>query len=197
MWHRTFPSFRSILSSSFSTSRTKRVGTHCGTFHCDEALACFMLRLSKQFSGADIVRTRDSNLLEALDAVVDVGRVYDPIRHRYDHHQRDFDQVFGNGFVTKLSSAGIVYKVLLPFLFTHSLFFVSSLLIKTEFIVQHSLILQHFGLEIIANVLRLHEDHRHVHQLYPAIYRNFVEVTNFSMSCTQNLTSNFDNRLYG
>jgi len=43
--------------------------------------------------------------------------------------------------------------------------------------------MQHFGLEIIANVLRLDEDHPHVHQLYPAIYRNFVEVTNFSMSC--------------
>lgn len=42
--------------------------------------------------------------------------------------------------------------------------------------------MQHFGLEIIANVLHLDEDHPHVHQLYPAIYRNFVEVTNLSMS---------------
>lgn len=43
--------------------------------------------------------------------------------------------------------------------------------------------MQHFGLEIIANVLHLDEDHPHVHQLYPAIYRNFVEVINLSMSC--------------
>ena len=29
---------------------------------------------------------------------------------RYDHHQRGFDEVFGHGFATKLSSAGLVYK---------------------------------------------------------------------------------------
>ncbi|CAL5204103.1 unnamed protein product [Lathyrus oleraceus] len=149
-WHKKFPlhkpllmTFHTIPSPSFSTSSAKRVGTHSGTFHCDEALACFILRLSKLFSGADIVRTRDPKLLESLDAVVDVGGAYDPLRHRYDHHQKDFHQVFGQGFATKLSSAGLVYK--------------------------------HFGLEIIANVLRLDEDHPHVHQLYPAIYRNFIE----------------------
>jgi hypothetical protein len=133
MWNRTFlTSFHGILSSSFCTSSAKRVGTHSGTFHCDEALACFMLRLSKHFSGADIVRTRDSNLLESLDAVVDVGGTYDPIRHRYDHHQKDFDQVFGYGFVTKLSSAGLVYKVFLPFSFAHCF---------RSFIIQYSLII--------------------------------------------------------
>ncbi|BAT78876.1 hypothetical protein LR48_Vigan04g082900 [Vigna angularis] len=141
VWHKTFAFHkpRFLLASSFST----RVGTHNGTFHCDEALACFMLRLSKRFSGAQIVRTRDPNLLETLDAVVDVGGVYEPRRHRFDHHQKGFHQVFGHGFHTKLSSAGLVYK--------------------------------HIGLEIIANVLKLHEDHPHVHRLYPAIYRNFVE----------------------
>ncbi|KAK6262546.1 hypothetical protein QUC31_008362 [Theobroma cacao] len=49
-------------------------------------------------------------VLENLDAVVDVGGVYDPTRDRYDHHQRGFEQVFGHGFTTKLSSAGLVYK---------------------------------------------------------------------------------------
>lgn len=37
----------------------KRVGTHNGSFHCDEALGCFMIRLSSKFCDADIVRTRD------------------------------------------------------------------------------------------------------------------------------------------
>lgn len=50
-------------------------------------------------------------LLETLDAVLDVGGVYDPIRDRYDHHQNGFSEVFGHGFNTKLSSAGLVYKV--------------------------------------------------------------------------------------
>lgn len=50
-------------------------------------------------------------MLETLDAVLDVGGVYDPSRDRYDHHQKGFGEVFGHGFTTKLSSAGLVYKV--------------------------------------------------------------------------------------
>jgi uncharacterized UPF0160 family protein len=41
---------------------------------------------------------------------VDVGAVYDPAANRFDHHQRGFDEVFGHGFTTKLSSAGLIYK---------------------------------------------------------------------------------------
>lgn len=37
----------------------KRVGTHNGSFHCDEALGCFMIRLTDKFSNAQIVRSRD------------------------------------------------------------------------------------------------------------------------------------------
>ncbi|KAJ6945991.1 hypothetical protein NC651_000919 [Populus alba x Populus x berolinensis] len=49
-------------------------------------------------------------VLEGLDAVLDVGGVYDPSRDRYDHHQKGFGEVFGHGFSTKLSSAGLVFK---------------------------------------------------------------------------------------
>ena len=51
-------------------------------------------------------------MLDSLDAVLDVGGVYNPSCDRYDHHQKGFDEVFGHGFGTKLSSAGLVYKVL-------------------------------------------------------------------------------------
>ncbi|KAF6136214.1 hypothetical protein GIB67_036892 [Kingdonia uniflora] len=88
----------------------KRVGTHNGSFHCDEALGCFMIRLTNKFFQAEIVRTRDPKVLETLDAVLDVGGVYDPTRDRFDHHQKGFEEVFGHGFTTKLSSAGLVYK---------------------------------------------------------------------------------------
>ena len=50
-------------------------------------------------------------ILAELDAVLDVGGVYDPLHDRYDHHQKGFEEVFGHGFNTKLSSAGLVYKV--------------------------------------------------------------------------------------
>lgn len=46
-----------------------------------------------------------------MDAVLDVGGVYDSSRDRYDHHQNGFDEAFGHGFATKLSTAGLVYKV--------------------------------------------------------------------------------------
>ncbi|MCO5598944.1 hypothetical protein L7F22_053043 [Adiantum nelumboides] len=86
------------------------IGTHNGTFHCDEALGCFLLKLNPQFRDARIVRTRDPQALETLDAVLDVGGVYEHERYRYDHHQKGFEVSFGHGFSTKLSSAGLVYK---------------------------------------------------------------------------------------
>ncbi|XP_047329214.1 MYG1 protein-like [Impatiens glandulifera] len=101
-----------LNKSKFFSSATvvKRVGTHNGKFHCDEALACFMIRCTDRFSGAQIIRTRDPEVLETLDAVLDVGGIYDPTRDRYDHHQAGFEEIFSNGFRTKLSSAGLVYK---------------------------------------------------------------------------------------
>lgn len=66
----------------------KTIGTHNGTFHCDEVLACSMLRLLPEYENAEIIRTRDKNILETCDIVVDVGGMYEPSTHRYDHHQR-------------------------------------------------------------------------------------------------------------
>lgn len=51
-------------------------------------------------------------VLDTLDAVLDVGGVYDPRTDRFDHHQKGFDEILCNGFTTKLSSAGLVYKVI-------------------------------------------------------------------------------------
>ncbi|CAE6503879.1 unnamed protein product [Rhizoctonia solani] len=86
------------------------IGTHNGTFHCDEALAVFLLRQTKEYAEASVTRTRDPKILETCDIVVDVGAVYDPEKLLFDHHQRGFTEVFGNGFKTKLSSAGLIYK---------------------------------------------------------------------------------------
>ena len=33
-----------------------KIGTHNGTFHCDEALACFLLRKLPEYKDAEIVR---------------------------------------------------------------------------------------------------------------------------------------------
>jgi uncharacterized UPF0160 family protein len=58
----------------------------------------------------DLKRSRDPAVLDTCDIVVDVGGVYDEAVQRFDHHQRGFQENFGRGFVTKLSSAGLVYK---------------------------------------------------------------------------------------
>jgi len=73
----------------------KKIGTHSGGFHCDEALACSILKILPQFQEAEVIRSRDSAVLDTCDIVVDVGAVYDPAKHRYDHHQRTFDLTLG------------------------------------------------------------------------------------------------------
>ena len=97
----------------------KKIGTHSGSFHCDEVMACSILKLLPQFKEAEIIRSRDNAVLETCDIVVDVGAVYNTENHRYDHHQREFNLTLGdcnkNYFDqewakrTKLSSAGLVY----------------------------------------------------------------------------------------
>eukprot|EP00270_Netrium_digitus_P018870 TRINITY_DN7260_c0_g1_i2.p1 TRINITY_DN7260_c0_g1~~TRINITY_DN7260_c0_g1_i2.p1 ORF type:complete len:318 (-),score=55.62 TRINITY_DN7260_c0_g1_i2:167-1120(-) len=111
----SYPGFSAKDSESTADPETSMdtklvVGTHNGSFHCDEALGCFMIRRTEKFKDAAVVRTRDENVLASMAAVLDVGGVYDPATHRYDHHQRGFSEVFGHGFSTKLSSAGLVYK---------------------------------------------------------------------------------------
>ncbi|KAL0072010.1 hypothetical protein AAF712_000933 [Marasmius tenuissimus] len=101
---------------STETPATKRqkvhkvIGTHNGTFHCDEALAVFLLRQTSTYRDSDLKRTRDPAILDTCDIVVDVGAVYDESKQRFDHHQRGFTEVFGHGYETKLSSAGLVFK---------------------------------------------------------------------------------------
>eukprot|EP00889_Picochlorum_renovo_P005363 jgi/Picre1/32393/NNA_007739.t1 len=51
----------------------KTIGTHSGTFHCDEALGCFLLLQTEKFAGAEVVRSRDPSLLDTLNVVIDVG----------------------------------------------------------------------------------------------------------------------------
>ncbi|XP_023282548.1 UPF0160 protein MYG1, mitochondrial [Seriola lalandi dorsalis] len=126
----------------------KKIGTHNGTFHCDEALACFFLRQLPEYKDSEIVRTRDPAKLAQCDVVVDVGGEFDPKRHRYDHHQRSFKESFHSlcpekPWVTKLSSAGLVYM--------------------------------HFGRQLLAQLTQLKEDDKQLEVLYDKLYENFVE----------------------
>jgi uncharacterized UPF0160 family protein len=94
------------------------IGTHSGTFHCDEVLACFMLQQLDEFKNHKIVRSRDANVLAKCEIVVDVGSVFDPESKKFDHHQATFNETFNslrpkasskNGGNIRLSSAGLIY----------------------------------------------------------------------------------------
>jgi uncharacterized UPF0160 family protein len=75
-------------------------GTHDGTFHADEVTACALLLIFDCIDRHQIIRTRDPAKLEQCDYVCDVGGIYDPSYHLFDHHQIDYEG--------PLSSAGMV-----------------------------------------------------------------------------------------
>ncbi|ELU12172.1 hypothetical protein CAPTEDRAFT_225005 [Capitella teleta] len=125
-----------------------KIGTHNGAFHCDEVLACFMLKELPIYKDAEIIRTRDPKLLETCDIVVDVGGVYDHAAKRYDHHQRSFAESMSSlspekKWTTKLSSAGLVYL--------------------------------HYGRQLIAQMLGSKEEDKVTGTIYDKIYETFVE----------------------
>lgn len=74
--------------------------THDGTFHADEVTACALLLLFDCIDRDKIIRTRDSTKLQGCDFVCDVGGIYDPEQHFFDHHQVDYEGNF--------SSAGMI-----------------------------------------------------------------------------------------
>ncbi|KZS21034.1 UPF0160 protein MYG1, mitochondrial [Daphnia magna] len=137
-----------VMSVEKKMNSRKIIGTHDGKFHCDEVLACAMLKLLPQYADATVKRTRNPTILDTCDIVVDVGGVFDPSVHRYDHHQRAFQESFSSlkpGFpwVTRLSSAGLVYV--------------------------------HFGQEIISQLLAISIESELVQETYKRVYEGFIE----------------------
>ncbi|XP_053969695.1 MYG1 protein isoform X1 [Anastrepha ludens] len=119
-----FNRMASITDSALTDSAPKRIrsstpviGTHSGTFHCDEVLACFMLKQLPEYENATIFRSRDDKALhEKCDIIVDVGGEFDHQQKLYDHHQKSFEETFsslrpelGDEYKIRLSSAGLIY----------------------------------------------------------------------------------------
>lgn len=40
--------------------------------------SCYLLQQTQRWGGAEVVRTRDPELIKDLDIVLDVGGIYDP-----------------------------------------------------------------------------------------------------------------------
>jgi len=75
-------------------------------------MACVMLKLLPEYANLPIARNRDMEVVKRASIVVDVGDIYDPETHRYDHHQATFGTSYSEKYegVTKLSSAGLIFK---------------------------------------------------------------------------------------
>jgi len=86
------------------------IGTHSGTFQADEAMGVFLLRCLPLYHKSPVLRTRNTEELAPLPIVIDVGGVFDQKLLRFDHHQRTFNETFGDKFQIKLSACGLVFK---------------------------------------------------------------------------------------
>lgn len=83
------------------------LGLHSGPFHGDDVFvaAVFKLLFGDMLT---IIRTRDPGVLQKADILADVGGVYDPENHKFDHHQEGAP-VRDNG--VQYAAAGLVWKL--------------------------------------------------------------------------------------
>lgn len=85
-----------------------KIVTHSGKFHADEVFAVATLLLVHEGEEMEIVRSREPEIIETGDIVVDVGGEYDPRKGRFDHHQAGGAGERTNGI--PYSSLGLVWK---------------------------------------------------------------------------------------
>lgn len=79
--------------------------THSGRFHADEVFATSMVLMVEQH---EVVRSRDQEVIDQADIVLDVGAEYDPNTLRFDHHQNSFTRAREDG--VPFATAGLVWE---------------------------------------------------------------------------------------
>lgn len=94
------------MTPSIQSATPVVIATHNGTFHADDVFGVAVLRLLNP--GAELVRTRDAQVIAKAEFAVDVGGEWDASRGRFDHHQRGFAGARDNGVV--YASAGLVWE---------------------------------------------------------------------------------------
>ncbi len=83
-----------------------KIVTHNASFHADDVFSISALLIL--YPEAQVLRTRDVEIIRDADIVVDVGGVYDSETNRFDHHQKDGAGKRENGI--PYSSFGILWK---------------------------------------------------------------------------------------
>lgn len=88
-----------------------KIATHDGSFHADETLACAII--THLHPDAEIIRSRDPQLLETADIIIDVSGIND--EKHFDHHSNEFNLTRPNGI--NYATAGLMWvKFARPFL---------------------------------------------------------------------------------
>lgn len=82
------------------------IATHNGNFHADDVFS--IAALKNIFPSFKLVRTRDLEIINKADVVIDVGGEYNPETGRFDHHQRGGAGERENGI--PYSSFGLIWK---------------------------------------------------------------------------------------
>ncbi len=92
---------------SYANNKRIKVAVHDGIFHSDDvfAVAILSLCLNKPLR---IFRTRDQKIFAKMDYLLDVGGEYDPKKHRFDHHQKGWNEKRENGIL--YATSGLMWK---------------------------------------------------------------------------------------
>ncbi len=83
-----------------------RIATHDGSFHADDVFAVATLRMVTP--DAEVVRSRDKEVIAAADVRVDIGLRDDPETGDFDHHQKGGAGTRENGI--PYASFGLVWR---------------------------------------------------------------------------------------
>ncbi len=84
----------------------KVIATHNGSFHADDVFS--IAALKNIFPSFKLIRTRDLDVINKADIVIDVGGEYDADAGRFDHHQRGGAGARENGI--PYSSFGLIWQ---------------------------------------------------------------------------------------
>lgn len=84
----------------------KVIATHNGSFHADDVFS--IAALKNIFPSFKLIRTRDLDVINKADIVIDVGGEYDADAGRFDHHQRGGAGERENGI--PYSSFGLIWQ---------------------------------------------------------------------------------------
>jgi uncharacterized UPF0160 family protein len=88
------------------------LATHGSNFHADDLCATAILKTFFAYTYPDIkltiIRTLDQKKLDAADIVYDIGKIYNPKKFRFDHHQKGGSGQRENG--VQYAAIGLVWK---------------------------------------------------------------------------------------